>query len=107
MNQIKGAPLLELAERLEKAAGPDRELDARITVAMAAGTGLVELAGPDCAPGTYWVTLDGGGKSLKTATPWTASLDAAMTLYIRDPERDPSNPRLAAAEALRQRAEAA
>ena len=36
-----------------------------------------------------------------------ASLDAAMTLYLRVPERVPSNPRLAAAEALRQRAEEA
>lgn len=33
-----------------------------------------------------------------------ASLDAALTIYVRVPERVPSNPRLAAAEALRRRA---
>lgn len=63
--------LLKLAERVEAATGPDRELDAAIM----------------CARGASWVT-DGmafyGERGNYTAAvpvqPFTASLDAAMTL---------------------------
>ncbi len=43
------------------------------------------------------------GRSIGVAK-WTASIDAAMTLYVTVPDRVPSNPRAATAEALRQRA---
>jgi AcrR family transcriptional regulator len=39
--------------------------------------------------------------------PYTRSMDAALRLFLHVPERVPSNPRLAAAEGLRQRAKAA
>jgi hypothetical protein len=76
--------LLELASRCEKATGPDRELDLAIALAVGDET----WAEPDRAKLYY-----------------TASLDAAMSLYLRVPERIPSDPRKATAEALRQRAE--
>ncbi len=77
--------LLELAERCEKASGSDRTLDDLIVdVALFED----EIGDRDPTPR------------------FTTSLDAAMTLYVNAPERVPSNPRLAAAEALRQRAEA-
>lgn len=72
--------LLSLAAKVEAAEGPDHVLAADINEAT--------LRIP-CPPD------------------FTASIDAALTLYISVPERVPSNPRLATAEALRQRAEAA
>lgn len=62
------ADLSELAARVEAATGPDRELDARITVAL---DGLGE-----------WGELRRSGYAIQDfkAPPYTASLDAAMTL---------------------------
>lgn len=86
--------LLGLAARCEAASGPDRELDAAIAVALNIGArGLLaddheylELVRKDdgCAVGTYWFKCR-SGMSLRTAEPYTASLDAAMTLV---PEGD-------------------
>jgi len=75
--------LLALASRVEAATGADRGLDSEIHHAKCGGVGT----------GSYG-----------TEPRYTASLDAAMSLYITIPERIPSNPRLATAEALRQRA---
>ena len=77
------ATLLALASRVEVATGADSGLDSEIHHAVLNGVGV----GSYGAQPTY-----------------TASLDAAMSLYITIPEHIPSNPRLATAEALRQRA---
>jgi len=77
------ATLLALASRVEVATGADSGLDSEIHHAILNGVGV----------GSY------GAQPA-----YTASLDAAMSLYITIPERIPSNPRLATAEALRQRA---
>jgi hypothetical protein len=53
----QGKSLLELAERCEQASGPDRELDLDITEA-----------------------LDLAGRAALSLVPFTASLNAAMTL---------------------------
>lgn len=91
--------LLGLAERVEKASGPDRELDHRIAlVAQDGRLGRFSTA-------EAWVKA--ATEENWNSPMFTASLDAAMTLYIRVPERIPSNPRQATAEALRQRAEEA
>lgn len=81
--------LLELAERCEKATGPDRELDAAIIVAcqhdlpapMGECSASLRLPHKDdrCEAGTYWL-VQRSGMSLRTARSVTASLDAAMTL---------------------------
>ncbi|WP_420140186.1 hypothetical protein [Sphingomonas sp.] len=81
--------LLELAERAEKVTGPDRELDIAIWRLVDPKAIEVEAQGRRPLP---WLHR------------YTASLDAAMTLYVEVPERVPPNPRLATAEALRQRA---
>jgi hypothetical protein len=60
--------LLSLAERVEKATGPDRELDLRIETAT-----NPEYAGMDEAHA--WLLVKYGGQR-----PFTASLDAAVTL---------------------------
>lgn len=121
--------LLELAERCEAATGPDRELDGAVRKAVHGDFGFCgdnEGAWQCCAcmePAIYLTQEPGCGAPMglsdeRTSYPndwredarlpyYTASLDAAMTLYVCVPERVPSNPRLAAAEALRQRAEAA
>jgi hypothetical protein len=75
------ATLLALAERCEQAAGPDYELD------LAIWTSLVILSG-----------------FRPSRTDYTASLDAAVTLYPVPPEVIPSCPRKASAAALRARA---
>jgi hypothetical protein len=64
--------LLELAERVEKASGPDRELDQEICRAV----------GPcKYQPDGTWITYFEGGYSHSiNPLPVTASLDAAMTL---------------------------
>ena len=99
------ATLLALASRVEAATGADRELDAAIAVAVSddVGAWVVEPSPSSLfshQPG-WFCTSD--NRSHK-APAYTASLDAAMSLYITIPERIPSNPRLATAEALRQRA---
>lgn len=81
--------LLRLAERVEAATAPDRELDARIAVAIYSDSGHADprdntharfpSPSDECAPGTYWISAF-SGLSLRTADPFTASLDAAMTL---------------------------
>ena len=78
-----------LIHRLERATGPDRELDAEIAVAIKhdlpapMGECQATLRFPhksdDCAEGTYWL-VQLSGKSLRTAPHYTASLDAALTL---------------------------
>lgn len=71
----------ELIEKLEKATGPDRELDAEIAVLI---TKSARMPSADdrfekCEAGTFWVR-SAHGLSLHDAAPYTASLDAAMTL---------------------------
>jgi hypothetical protein len=64
--------LLQLAERCEKATGPDRELDAEIAEAVGAKHGR-ETGWCNSENGDYYV-ID------ECAASYTASLDAAMTL---------------------------
>ena len=81
--------LLELAARIEAASGPDREIDARIAVALRLGCRpnlpddleYLSLVRDDDfeSAGTYWFHCR-SGKSLRTSLPYTGSLDAAMTL---------------------------
>lgn len=82
--------LLALADRVEALSGPCRETDAAIHAALAA---IADWEGfPD------WIVPD-------NSPPYTGSIDSAMSLYLDVPERVPSNPRAATAEALRQRAD--
>jgi hypothetical protein len=90
-NIVPSDTLLALAERIEASAGPDRELDAAICDWLRDNSGFV----PNRADIAYPFYA------------FTESLDAAMSLYLQVPERVPSDPRKAAAEALRQRADAA
>lgn len=83
-----------LIARVERAEGPDRELDAALYVAL-----IKPDQRPDdlryfrlphismdhmemCAPGTYWLKQRSGA-SLLTAPTYTASLDAALALVER------------------------
>ena len=82
---------LELAERCEKAEGPDRELDARITVACFKKQNdewgeFAKMPTPhdhDIAQGCYWLCAR-SGDSLRTAETLTASLDAITALIERE-----------------------
>lgn len=82
--------LSELADRVEAATGPDRELDLLIW-RVADPVNATDCLDVNCAKPLPWLHL------------YTSSLDAAMTLYVHLPERVPSCPRKALAEALRQR----
>jgi hypothetical protein len=96
------ATLLALADRCEQAAGPDRELDQDIT----------KLLVPNNATHIYrsrrgwsfFVYDSGKGIEWLENQPYTASLNAAVTLYSVLPEVIPSCPRKASAAALRARA---
>jgi hypothetical protein len=86
--------LAELRERLEKATGGDREIDAAIFVAVEAPEQYSDdlrryrLPHPSldemdmCAPGTYWL-VQRSGRSLRTSPHYTASLDAIVSLIER------------------------
>jgi hypothetical protein len=81
--------LLELAERCERAEGPDRELDARI-----AELAIANLQVLPAGTGAWLVLEDGRQRDASAVPAYTASLDVAMTLvpegnlprrlYIRD-----------------------
>lgn len=62
------ATLLDLAARVEAAQGPDRELDAEVVAALAAGATV-----------TSYLAM---GLSARKPKPYTASLDAADTLRL-------------------------
>jgi hypothetical protein len=78
--------LAELIERLEKARGPDRHLDAAIALHVGAPKAFFEsvgvsfddgtVDGPDCFDDAIW----GGGGHSYEALRYTASIDAALTL---------------------------
>ena len=103
------ATLLALASRVEAMRGPTCVVDVEIAIAVGyAGEnseGARDIrADPD---DDGWLLFEMAGEACECcnrAPPYTSSLDAAMSLYITIPERIPSNPRLATAEALRQRA---
>ena len=112
------ATLLALAERVEAARVSDRT-GLRNEVALATGWHRVEPRFTKSKHGAWikpcdfiGVHSDGSpkldslhGTDMHREPPnFLESLDAAMSLYITIPERIPSNPRLATAEALRQRA---
>ena len=112
--------LLQLAERAEAATGPDRELDCLIehhVFAPAWGSGderftIMDLMSDDRVWGrelrAAWTAEEWRGIAVSQSVPaYTSSIDAAMQLYLEVPERVPSDPRKATAEALRQRAEVA
>lgn len=96
----------ELIEKLERADGPSRELDEAIYelmggcnhkrtkyYAVQSDTGFTCL---DCGKDTY---------GAKYAPNYTASIDAAMTLYIHKPDVVSSCPRKVCVNALQQRIE--
>lgn len=70
--------LLELAERCEAAAGPDRELDQDIALAL----GWSPIPNPTKAGGLVgrWTQPDGTMSGMEGPPQWTASLDAALSL---------------------------
>jgi hypothetical protein len=80
---MKMVSLLELAERCEAAEGPDRELDAEICcVGPLADHDYVLGATPSAKrPGMVTRHFDGGTWGTLVAPDYTASLDAAMTLF--------------------------
>ena len=105
--------LLALAERVEAATRGSDELDAHIRCALFGKPNNFVKQSHINGAWCVWridgagreVAWDGNGLTqLQRLGAFTASLDAAMSLYITIPERIPSNPRLATAEALRQRA---
>lgn len=82
-----------IRERLAGLTGPDRKVDAMITVAA-----QVDLPAPmgdagawlrmpykedRCAPGTYWL-VQRSGMSLRTAAPLTGDVDAILALIEQD-----------------------
>lgn len=87
-----------LLERVMKCEGPDRGLDAALTVALTQTVVVYAKEGaeyPDditylretvrddnCAEGTYW-EKSRSGASLRSARPLTASIDAALGLVER------------------------
>jgi hypothetical protein len=95
------ATLLNLADRCEQAAGPDRELDGAAWCAVN-GYSFVKWDGA----GVVWRKADGGIRHYPASRVpyYTASLDAAVTLYPVLPKVIPSCPRKASAAALRARA---
>jgi hypothetical protein len=87
MTASTSAVLLDLAERCEKASGPDRELDAAIEVVLQlnAPGKLINYIGPFAFDGDNddgSVTVWAGKQKIARYRPpaFTASLDAAMTL---------------------------
>jgi hypothetical protein len=73
--------LIELAERCEKATGPDRELDAEIAChAPICQADYVRSASPANRRGMVTRHFNGGGRGTFVCDSYTASLDAAMTL---------------------------
>jgi hypothetical protein len=98
------ATLLTLAERCEQAAGPDRELDAEIAVALFGGEIIWKTANwtINSYPARRVKNSDyvGGYQNAAIFT-YTESLDAAVTLYPVLPEVISSCPRKASAAALR------
>ena len=77
--------LLELLERVKAAAGPDRELDAAITIALGDGPGEGWTLITQDKPGVF--NMDAGrwinGCRIRTPKPFTASIDAALALVER------------------------
>lgn len=79
--------LTSLIERVEKATGPDRELDAAIEVAMLGTTHMPDdliyykttTRADHCLPGAYW-RVSRSGEYLRTSEKYTSSLDAALAL---------------------------
>ena len=88
--------LFALVDRVEALTGPCRETD----VAVALAKGWIQTGDGWFRPANVDVR-----HHITEMPRYTASLDTAMTLYIRVPELVASNPRKAAASALRQRAE--
>ncbi|GIK47977.1 MAG: hypothetical protein BroJett013_06740 [Alphaproteobacteria bacterium] len=94
MDAGKESDLQSLLERLEKASGGDREIDAALHVALLKPEQYPDdlryyrLPSPSmdhmemCAPGTYWLKQRSGA-SLHTAPNYTSSLDAALSLVER------------------------
>lgn len=77
--------LSSLLDRVRKAEGPDRDLDAMILVAITPTLSTSDdlryamLRDSDCSPGTYWIKQRSGA-SLRTAPTLTSSLDACLSL---------------------------
>lgn len=83
------SPLIQLAERVEAATGPDRELDAEIYAALDSERDNLDALAINGEIGS-WVPE------------FTASLDAAKTLWPGEvPHLIPSDPRICTAMALR------
>jgi hypothetical protein len=91
------AALLALADRVQALAGPCRETDAEIALALGMYDRPEELGSfVDLAEAVV-----GGGGQTWAPPEFTASLDAAISLYPELPDTVPSCPRKATAAALR------
>lgn len=87
----------ELAKRIEGLTGPDREVFCaafRAVFPEVSAGAWDAIDAWDAKYDRFCAMLDIG-----------ADIDAAMTVYVKVPDRIPSNPRTAMVEALRQRAE--
>lgn len=94
--------LMDLARRVEEATGPDRELDAEIRCAC--HLPHERNTRPSLKHHKVVAEYEDGQTVTLNSAHFTASLDAAKSLYLRIPERIPADPRKATAAALRARA---
>lgn len=106
------ATLEALLARVLEGTGPDRELDGEIW-RIAEPAAFTAPHGLDCKPwryignGVWRDDSDPEGHNKAFAPPYTASLDAALTvLFGNPPPLIPSEPRLVLRDALRERIEA-
>ena len=83
--------LNDLIERVQKATGPDREIDALVAVwrhgTVSTGDDLIYARAPykdeRCAWGTFW-SVERSGMSLRTAPKFTDSLDEVVALIEKE-----------------------
>ena len=109
MTTTRARELLELAERVEKATGPDRKLDCELWVAVnGRGQPMATVGRPYYIPERYfcnpspeieWIGYD----LLLVAEHFTGSIDASVTLYGPNgaPAEVSRDPRVNCARALR------
>lgn len=107
-------PKDDVIAALGKATGPDRELDAAIFYdllghcrhANKVRSGAQSDTGfdcPDCGADSWGNTGPTGQRLHHTVPAYSASIDAALTLYIHRPDVVSTCPRKVCADALRQR----
>ena len=99
---------MKLSERLLAGEGPDRKLDVEIFQAIELAppfqylNKLIALSWHEQEQ-AYFAQVSDDMRVRYEPPRFTASLDAALSLYPTKPDTMPTNPRKAAAEALKQR----